>query len=193
MKFKKPFSDYLSYFSSSLLLSLPAYVFSAETESLDAEVTKTDAVTTETVITEPVTIDPSVQAVVNSSTSLGIDPTSGHYLLQMATGLFVVLLCIIALAWFAKKMNRFQSFSGGPLNIIASLGMGARERVVLLQVADKQILIGVSAGNIQALHVLETPIDLSEKQTTTTSGDSFADKLKTMITNANASVTTKKR
>ncbi len=94
-----------------------------------------------------------------TSAIISTDPMSGNYLFQLILGLIVVLLCIVALAWFAKRMNRLQSSTGGMLKIIGGISMGSRERVVLLQVGSEQLLVGVSPGRINTLHVLETPLD----------------------------------
>ena len=119
------------------------------------------------------------------------DPMSGSYLLQLIMGLLVVLLCIIALAWFSKKINRFQSITDDSLQIVAGLSMGARERVVLLQVGEEQILIGVSPGKINMLHVLNKPVEFLKNSAV---GSDFSDKLKSMMTSAsNSSVAQRKK
>jgi flagellar protein FliO/FliZ len=56
-------------------------------------------------------------------------------------------------------MNRLQSSTGGMLKIIGGISMGSRERIVLLQVGSEQLLVGVSPGRINTLHVLEAPLD----------------------------------
>ena len=96
---------------------------------------------------------------INTPPIISADPMSGSYLIQLIMGLIVVLICIVALAWFAKRMNRLQSSTGGVLKIIGGLSMGSRERVVLIQVGSEQLLIGVSPGRINTLHVLETPLE----------------------------------
>ena len=82
--------------------------------------------------------------------------TSG--LLQVTLGLFVVLMVIAGAAWFARRFGHFNVAAKGNLRIIGGLQMGARERVVLMQVGEKQLLLGVAPGRIQTLHVLEEPI-----------------------------------
>jgi flagellar protein FliO/FliZ len=94
-----------------------------------------------------------------TSTMISTEPMSGNYLVQLILGLLVVLICIVALAWFAKRMNRLQSSTGGMLKIIGGISMGSRERVVLLQVGSEQLLLGISPGRINTLHVLEEPLD----------------------------------
>jgi flagellar protein FliO/FliZ len=111
----------------------------------------------------------------NTSPIISADPMSGSYLFQLILGLIVVLICIVALAWFAKRMNRLQSSSGGMLKIIGGISMGSRERVVLLQVGSEQLLIGVSPGRINTLHVLDTPLEDADANTEKTFAASLAE------------------
>ena len=120
--------------------------------------------------------------------SMTTDPMSGSYLTQLVLGLLVVILCIVALAWFAKKMNRFHSVTNDSLKIISGISMGSRERIVLLQVGEEQLLVGVSPGRINKLHVLNSSITTSAGISSNTedkySGKGFADKLKIMMSDA---------
>ena len=116
------------------------------------------------------------------------DPMSSSYLLQLIMGLFVVILCIVALAWFAKKMNRFQSMTDSSLQIITGISLGTRDRAVLLQVGDEQILVGVSPGRLTTLHVLDKPVVMAENSS---AGRNFSDKLKVMMADVKKSSTSK--
>lgn len=120
------------------------------------------------------------------------DPMNSSYLLQLFMGLFVVVLCIVALAWFAKKMNRFQSLTDSSLQIISGISLGHRDRAVLLQIGDEQILVGVSPGRLSTLHVLNKPVDMAANKPAGTVGRNFSDKLKAaMITGTNKSSASK--
>ncbi len=164
------------------LLMLPFYTIASEvTNEVINEVTEPS--TTE--IIEEISTD----AVVKDATySFNRESSSGGHFMQMIIGLFVVLVCILVLAWFAKKINRFQSISDESLKIIGSLGMGSRERIVLLQVADQQLLLGVTAGQINILHVLGDTVEASNKQSSDLESKSFSDKLKKMMTATETSV-----
>jgi flagellar protein FliO/FliZ len=116
-----------------------------------------------------------------ASTIINTDPMSGSYLFQLILGLIIVLICIVALAWFAKRMNRLQSSTGSMLKIIGGLSMGSRERVILLQVGSEQLLIGVSPGRINKLHVLETPLEDEEVNSEKTFATSLSEKLSTVL------------
>ena len=114
------------------------------------------------------------------------DPASGAYLAQLVIGLIIVLFCIIVLAWLAKRFNQFKSSSTGVLQILGGVSMGARERVVLVQVGSSQLLLGVSPGGINTLHVLTQDIANSDTSTDTNvspqpSQETFSEKLSSIL------------
>ena len=43
------------------------------------------------------------------------------------------------------------------MRVVSSVGVGQRERAVLLQVGEQQVLLGVGPGNVRALHVFDEP------------------------------------
>lgn len=117
-------------------------------------------------------------SVVNTASAIGSDPMSSGYLLQLIIGLIVVVICILVLAWIAKRVNGLQSSTDGMLKILGGISMGSRERVVLLQVGEQQLLLGVSPGRINTLHVLDGNIENENLNSDSISGGSFSEKLK---------------
>lgn len=96
------------------------------------------------------------------ASTLGAANLNSGYLVQLVVGLLFVLLCIVALAWLAKRVNRMQSSSDGALQVLGGISMGARERVVLVQIGTTQLLLGVAPGRINMLHQLEQPIEKAD-------------------------------
>lgn len=88
----------------------------------------------------------------------GGDPAIAGSLWQLMLGLLVVLGAIGAGAWLLRHFGRVPSAIGGAIKIVGGVSMGPRERVVLLQVGDAQLLLGVTPGRIQSLHVLDEPV-----------------------------------
>jgi len=86
------------------------------------------------------------------------EPMAATSLFQLLFGLIVVLVAIGVTALLLRRLGRLPQGAGG-LRVLAGLSLGARERAVLIQVGDKQILLGVAPGRVQALHVLERPVD----------------------------------
>jgi flagellar protein FliO/FliZ len=91
--------------------------------------------------------------------TLTTPPVTTSALLETLLGLLVVLACIAFLAWLLRRTGRFQTTANGEMKIITSLALGPRERAVLLQVGEQQILVGVTSQNVQTLHILETPVN----------------------------------
>ena len=136
-------------------------------------VQQNDSVSVQAVSTPSVTNDKSVLpgkripgSVISSNTvasqkqeiiSQGQDVTGS--LLQVTLGLIVVLIVIGGAAWFARRFGKFNVSAKGNLRIVGGLQMGARERVVLMQVGDQQLLLGVAPGSVQTLHVLNQPLE----------------------------------
>lgn len=75
-------------------------------------------------------------------------------LLQITFSLLLVLAAIVALAWLLKRMNIAQQGTGNLLKVVGSVAIGQRERVVLVEVNDTWLLVGVGPGQIRTLHTL---------------------------------------
>ena len=86
------------------------------------------------------------------------EPVGVTEYLQTFAGLAAVVVLIVGMAWVIRRMGNFQVGAQGALKVLASISMGQRERVVLLQVGEKQLLIGVAPGQISTLHELEEPV-----------------------------------
>ena len=90
------------------------------------------------------------------------DPLAMTSLWQLTLGMLLVLGLILAMAWLLKRSGRFQTGAGGGLRILGGLSMGSRERVVLIQAGETQLLLGVAPGRVQTLHVLDKPLQSRE-------------------------------
>lgn len=113
------------------------------------------------------------------------DPLALSSLIQLTLGLFAVLALILGLAWLLKRSGRFQIAAGGGLKILGGLSMGTRERVVLLQVGETQLLVGVAPGSVKTLHVLDKPLTVTKETAASTAG--FAQQLGAMLSGSKAS------
>jgi len=80
---------------------------------------------------------------------------------QVTLALLIVLGAVFAVAWVVKRMRGFGNRAGSAIDVIADIPLGQKERAVLLKVGKVQILIGVAPGQVNTLHVLEEPVDLT--------------------------------
>jgi flagellar protein FliO/FliZ len=69
-----------------------------------------------------------------------------------------ILVAIGVLAWLARQLLRLQPGAPGLVRVLGGVSIGARDRVVVLQVGDAQLVVGVSPGRLQTLHVLDRPL-----------------------------------
>jgi len=76
---------------------------------------------------------------------------------SMVLSLLMVLLLIFAAAWVLKKFNVVNKSVSG-MQVISSLPLGTKERLVVVQVADEQLLLGVSGQQVSLIKTLEQPL-----------------------------------
>ena len=84
----------------------------------------------------------------------------GGQLVQLMLGLLLVVGLIFALAWLLRRVQQIGPRSNQAIKLVASQALGPRDRLLLVQVGDEQILLGISAGRITPLHVLKEPVQV---------------------------------
>ena len=83
-------------------------------------------------------------------------------LTQLVLGLLLVLGLIFFLAWLLRRVQQAgPAGKGQVIELIGSRALGPRDRLVLVQVGNEQILLGLTPGTISALHVLKEPVQVS--------------------------------
>ena len=84
----------------------------------------------------------------------------GGQLTQLVLGLLLVLGLIFALAWLLRRVQQTGPRHGQVIELIGSRALGTRDRLVLVQVGNEQILLGLTPGRITPLHVLKEPVSV---------------------------------
>ena len=83
----------------------------------------------------------------------------GSNFIGITLNLLLVLAAIVVLAWVFKRAQGVGRPAAGRLKVAATLPLGPRDRILLLEVGDEQILVGASSAGLRTLHVLEQPLD----------------------------------
>ena len=104
----------------------------------------------------------------------------GGQLTQLVLGLLLVVGLIFALAWLMRRVQNAGPGNGQVIEMIGSRALGPRDRLVLVQVGEEQILLGITPGRITPLHVLKTPVDVAETKAAT---PEFAQRLMELLVN----------
>ncbi|MEW6354382.1 MAG: flagellar biosynthetic protein FliO [Pseudomonadota bacterium] len=100
-------------------------------------------------------------AVAAEKSAAALQPAATENLLQVTLGLLAVLAAIVATAWVVRRFMHVPGAAHGALKIVGGLPLGARERIVLVQAGETQLLVGVAPGRVQTLHVLTQPVALN--------------------------------
>ncbi|WP_268800310.1 flagellar biosynthetic protein FliO [Pseudomonas huanghezhanensis] len=91
----------------------------------------------------------------------------GGQLLQLLLGLGLVVGLIFVLAWLMRRVQRSGPAGNQVIELLGSRALGPRDRLVLVQVGNEQILLGVTPGRITPLHVMNEPVHVPQTQSTT--------------------------
>lgn len=75
----------------------------------------------------------------------------GGMLVQLTLGLAVVLAIAVGLSWLLRRYALPRV--GGMIRVLGGLPLGTRERLLLVEVDDVRLLLGITSSQIQALHV----------------------------------------
>ncbi len=81
--------------------------------------------------------------------------------MSILLSLLMVLAVIIISALILKRFNLIQS-NHSELKIVTSLPLSTKEKLVVVQVGKKQLLLGVTAQQINLLESLNEPLELSK-------------------------------
>jgi len=79
-------------------------------------------------------------------------------LLRLLAALAIVLVAFWGCARLMRRLNGIGGGAHGGLRIVGGLSLGHRERLVVVQAGEEQLLLGLSAGRIERLHLLERPL-----------------------------------
>lgn len=106
-------------------------------------------------------------------------PVDMSDILGLASSLILVIGAILVVGWLYARMQGIRGGgAGGVINILAAQSLGPKERIVLVEVGSKQIVVGVTAANLQTLHVFDERIVNAAEIAT---ASPFADRLRTAI------------
>jgi flagellar protein FliO/FliZ len=99
------------------------------------------------------------------SSAQTVDPAAGGstftIMLQVIFGLALVLTAFALVAMLMRRFMPMQRSGAGVLRVVGAIMVGPRERVVLMEVGDTWLVLGVANGQVRALHSMPrgAPID----------------------------------
>lgn len=82
----------------------------------------------------------------------GASSTGG--LFTVLLGLILVLALVAACAWLMKRLGPARMSGGAHVKIIGGTSVGARERILVVEVADQWLVVGVTPTQINTLSTM---------------------------------------
>jgi flagellar protein FliO/FliZ len=89
-----------------------------------------------------------------------IDATS---IAEFGMSLIVVIAVILLVGWFYSRLKVGAGRGGDQINVVANRPLGPKERLLVIEVAGQQLLVGMTASQLQTLHVFDSPAITVEK------------------------------
>ncbi|WP_210725534.1 flagellar biosynthetic protein FliO [Candidatus Colwellia aromaticivorans] len=146
-------SKFLRYLAVLLLVSLTTISYAQQV--LETHETAKQATQIPEADPLPVKQAPEVGKHVMANTDAG----------SMILSLLMVLALIFISALVLKRFN-FTQQNTSQLKVIASLSLGVKERLVVAQVGEQQLVLGVTPQQITLIKSLEEPIVSSQPEKT---------------------------
>lgn len=91
------------------------------------------------------------------SLALAAPDTPGS-MLTVLLSLGLILGGFAAVAWLARRYLPGMRTQGA-VKVVGTTSVGTRERVVVVEVDNTWLLLGVGGGNVRLLHTLPRPVD----------------------------------
>lgn len=113
-------------------------------------------------------------------------PELGSSVLQMLLGLGFIVALIFGSLWLLKRLAAPRGAGAQVLKVIAGQAVGPRERVVVVEVGDTALVLGVAPGQVRTLHTMARTALPATPASITPSLPPFAAKLKRMMEQRNA-------
>ncbi|NTV94234.1 MAG: flagellar biosynthetic protein FliO [Thiobacillus sp.] len=98
---------------------------------------------------------------------------------QALVGLLIVLGMLYGFFWLLRRFGPVQSGAQGVVKVVGGVMLGPRERLVVVEVENTWVLVGVASGHVSALHTLAKPEGVDT--TAQPAGPPFADKLSDLL------------
>lgn len=95
----------------------------------------------------------------NSPSVVVAAPLSMGGAVQVLLSLLIVLAAIAGSVWLLKRFSVGRQAARGVVRVVGGVALGPRERLVLVEIGETWLLLGVAPGQVNALHTLPKPMD----------------------------------
>jgi flagellar protein FliO/FliZ len=101
---------------------------------------------------------PSFAAAPGDAVSSLQAPVGAGDILSVGASLVLVVAAIVLCGWLYSRAQGLKIRGDGVISIVATQALGPKERILLIQVADKQLVVGMTSSQVSTLHVFDQPV-----------------------------------
>ena len=102
-------------------------------------------------------------------------PVGAAEILSLGTSLVLVVGVILVVGWLYARAQGIRGGNNDAISIVAAQSLGPKERILVVDVAGEQLVLGMTSTQIRTLHVLKGHI---QKKESPVSGNTFADRFR---------------
>jgi flagellar protein FliO/FliZ len=107
-------------------------------------------------------------AAISCPVAQAAEPGSPGSLFQVVPGLLFVLALIAACAWVARRIGPVRAGNGAAIKFVSSQSVGGRDRVVIVEVNNQWLVLGVSPGRVNTLSQMAKPESVAPEAVSST-------------------------
>src|SRR5690606_29101844 len=85
-------------------------------------------------------------------------PVGTGDVLSVAASLVLVVAAIVVCGWLYSRSQGLRIRGAGVISIVAAQPLGPKGRMLLLQVADNQLGVGMTSTQVSTLYVVDEPV-----------------------------------
>jgi flagellar protein FliO/FliZ len=100
---------------------------------------------------------------------------------QALLGLVIVLGLLYGFFWLLRRFSPGQTGAQGVVKVVGGVMLGPRERLVVVEVENTWLLVGVAAGHVSTLHTLARPEGVEAASAQGPVSAPFSDKLAELL------------
>lgn len=101
----------------------------------------------------------SVAAIAAASSPVSAEPSLLGSMFQVVLALGLVLVLIVFAAWLTKRFSLLPRPAGGMLRVVSGVMIGQRERVVVVEVQEQWLVLGVTPQSVNLLSSMPKPAE----------------------------------
>jgi len=86
-------------------------------------------------------------------------PVGSNEVADVGLSLLLIIAVILIVAYLFKRAQAVRGRDGDIMRVLATQPLGPKERILLVEIAGKQLVLGQTSSQIQTLHVLDEPLE----------------------------------